>query len=57
MSQQQAPRLSHVGLYVRDVPKMIDFYTNVLVFVVSGTVGLAGVLRGARSPAPTDAQD
>src|ERR1041384_3554578 len=32
---QEAPRLSHVGLYVRDVPKMIDFYTNVLGFVVS----------------------
>jgi catechol 2,3-dioxygenase len=30
-----APRLSHVGLYVRDVPKMIDFYTSVLGFVVS----------------------
>src|ERR1043166_3637767 len=30
-----APRLSHVGLYVRDVPKMIDFYTRVLGFVVS----------------------
>ena len=27
---QEAPRLSHVGLYVRDVPKMIDFYTSVL---------------------------
>ena len=32
---EQAPRLSHVGLYVHDVPKMIDFYTNVLGFVVS----------------------
>ncbi|HTT78729.1 MAG TPA: VOC family protein [Stellaceae bacterium] len=32
---EQAPRLSHVGLYVTDVPKMIDFYTNVLGFVVS----------------------
>jgi catechol-2,3-dioxygenase len=32
---EPAPRLSHVGLYVRDVPKMIDFYTNVLGFVVS----------------------
>jgi catechol-2,3-dioxygenase len=32
---ETAPRLSHVGLYVRDVPKMIDFYTNVLGFVVS----------------------
>src|SRR5579862_9086493 len=35
MSQQEAPRLSHVGLYVTDVPKMIDFYTKVLGFVVS----------------------
>ena len=35
MSQEQAPRLSHVGLYVTDVPRMIDFYTNVLGFVVS----------------------
>ena len=30
-----APRLSHVGLYVHDMPKMIDFYTQVLGFVVS----------------------
>src|ERR1700759_2570858 len=30
-----APRLSHVGLYVSDAPKMIDFYTRVLGFVVS----------------------
>src|SRR5207342_352064 len=35
MPQEAAPRLSHVGLYVRDVPKMIDFYTRVLGFVVS----------------------
>jgi catechol 2,3-dioxygenase-like lactoylglutathione lyase family enzyme len=35
MPQDQAPRLSHVGLYVSDVPKMIDFYTEVLGFVVS----------------------
>src|SRR5215471_21610259 len=35
MTQQPAPRLSHVGLYVHDVPKMIDFYTNVLGFIVS----------------------
>ena len=32
---ETAPRLSHVGLYVSDVPKMLDFYTNVLGFVVS----------------------
>src|SRR5688572_29872042 len=35
MPQEQAPRLSHVGLYVTDVPKMTDFYTSVLGFVVS----------------------
>ena len=35
MPQEAAPRLSHVGLYVADVPKMIDFYTRVLGFVVS----------------------
>src|SRR5258706_8510656 len=35
MPQEQAPRLSHVGLYVSDVPRMIDFYTRVLGFVVS----------------------
>ncbi len=35
MPQEQAPRLSHVGLYVRDVPGMIEFYTSVLGFVVS----------------------
>jgi catechol 2,3-dioxygenase len=35
MTQETAPRLSHVGLYVNDVPQMIDFYTRVLGFVVS----------------------
>ncbi len=35
MSAEAAPRLSHVGLYVHDVPVMIDFYTKVLGFVVS----------------------
>jgi catechol 2,3-dioxygenase len=35
MQREEAPRLSHVGLYVADVPKMIDFYTKVLGFVVS----------------------
>src|SRR5260370_6021838 len=32
---QEAPRVSHVGLYVEDVPQMIDFYTKVLGFGVS----------------------
>jgi catechol 2,3-dioxygenase-like lactoylglutathione lyase family enzyme len=27
MPREEAPRLSHVGLYVTDVPKMTDFYT------------------------------
>ena len=35
MPHEEAPRLSHVGLYVTDVPKMTDFYTKVLGFVVS----------------------
>jgi catechol 2,3-dioxygenase-like lactoylglutathione lyase family enzyme len=35
MPQEQSPRLSHVGLYVSDVPKMTAFYTDVLGFVVS----------------------
>src|SRR5258708_21525163 len=35
MPQDAAPRLSHVGLYVTDVTKMIDFYTETLGFVVS----------------------
>jgi catechol 2,3-dioxygenase-like lactoylglutathione lyase family enzyme len=35
MPKEEAPRLSHVGLYVSDVPKMTDFYTKVLGFVVS----------------------
>jgi catechol 2,3-dioxygenase len=35
MSFEEAPRLSHVGLYVHDVAKMIEFYTKVLGFVVS----------------------
>ena len=35
MPPEEAPRLSHVGLYVTDVPKMTDFYTRVLGFVVS----------------------
>ena len=35
MPSELAPRLSHVGLYVREVPKMIDFYTKTLGFVVS----------------------
>src|SRR3954467_8141627 len=35
MPSELAPRLSHVGLYVHNVPQMIDFYTKTLGFVVS----------------------
>ena len=35
MPREDAPRLSHVGLYVTNVAKMTDFYTRVLGFVVS----------------------
>jgi catechol 2,3-dioxygenase len=35
MSEQHGIRLGHVGLYVTDVPKMVDFYTRVLGFVVT----------------------
>ena len=47
MPQEQSPRLSHVGLYVTDVPKMTDFYTRVLGFVVSDRYhGSDGALQG-----------
>ncbi len=35
MTQELAPRLSHVGIYVTDMSRMTDFYTKVLGFVVS----------------------
>ncbi len=35
MPQEGALRLSHVGLYVTDVPKMTDFYSKFLGFVVN----------------------
>ena len=37
MSEQFEMRLGHVGLYVTDVPRMVDFYTRVLGFVVTDT--------------------
>ena len=46
MSQEFSPRLSHVGLYVRDVDKMREFYTKVLGFVVSDAV-MQPILREA----------
>jgi catechol 2,3-dioxygenase-like lactoylglutathione lyase family enzyme len=51
MPQQPAPRLSHVGLYVRDVPKMIEFYTAVLGFVVSDGAEDGRITFLSRNPA------
>ena len=45
-----APRLSHVGLYVHDVPKMIDFYTQVLGFVVSDVAEDGRITFLSRNP-------
>lgn len=35
MSSPIRPQLSHAGIYTRDIPKMVDFYTRVLGLVVS----------------------
>lgn len=50
MSQEAAPRLSHVGLYVSDLPKMIDFYTRVLGFVVSDAAPDGRITFLSRNP-------
>src|SRR5579862_6474665 len=50
MSQQEAPRLSHVGLYVTDVPKMVNFYTKVLGFVVSDAAPDGRITFMSRNP-------
>src|SRR5258707_3938996 len=47
---ETAPRLSHVGLYVRDVPKMIDFYTKVLGFVISDAAEDGRITFLSRNP-------
>ena len=49
---QEAPRLSHVGLYVHDVAKMIDFYTEVLGFVVSDGALWQNAARARRGVSP-----
>ena len=50
MPGEEAPRLSHVGLYVTDVPKMIDFYTRVLGFVVSDSAEDGRITFLSRNP-------
>lgn len=50
MTQEQAPRLSHVGLYVSDVAKMIGFYTDVLGFVVSDAATDGRITFLSRNP-------
>ena len=50
MSQEVSPRLSHVGIYVTDLPKMIDFYTRVLGFVVSDAAPDGRITFLSRNP-------
>ncbi len=50
MSEQFSPRLSHVGLYVRDVEKMREFYTKVLGFVVSDAAEDGRITFMSRNP-------
>ena len=50
MAREEAPRLSHVGLYVSDVPKMVDFYTRVLGFVISDRAEDGRVTFLSRNP-------
>src|SRR5947207_15730430 len=50
MPEQFSPRLSHVGLYVKDVPKMVDFYTKVLGFVVSDAAEDGRITFMSRNP-------
>jgi catechol 2,3-dioxygenase-like lactoylglutathione lyase family enzyme len=50
MSQEVSPRLSHVGIYVTDLPKMIGFYTNVLGFVVSDAAPDGRITFLSRNP-------
>ena len=50
MSQEAAPRLSHVGIYVSDLGKMKDFYTRVLGFVVSDAAPDGRITFLSRNP-------
>jgi len=50
MSQEAAPRLSHVGLYVNDLARMKDFYTRVLGFVVSDAAPDGRITFLSRNP-------
>src|SRR6516164_9248847 len=50
MSQETSPRLSHVGIYVTDLPKMKDFYTGVLGFVVSDAAPDGRITFLSRNP-------
>lgn len=50
MSTEFSPRLSHVGLYVKDVEKMRAFYTKVLGFVVSDAAEDGRITFLSRNP-------
>ena len=53
MSERGGARLGHVGLYVTDMARMVDFYTKVLGFVVTDVDTKSGVLTFL-SRNPTD---
>jgi catechol 2,3-dioxygenase-like lactoylglutathione lyase family enzyme len=40
--------LGHFGIYVKDLPKMIDFYTNILGLTVTDHMGERGAFLSAR---------
>ena len=40
---------SHIGLFVTDLPKMVDFYTRILGLVVSDRDSRATTARKSRS--------
>lgn len=50
MPQELSPRLSHVGIFVTDVPKMREFYTQVLGFVISDAAEDGRITFMSRNP-------
>ena len=46
MSSAIHPRLSHCGIYVKDVGRQVDFYTRVL-GMIEETFGVAGAASGS----------
>jgi len=53
MSPSPAPRLSHCGIYVKDVGKQVEFYTRVLGLIVSDR-GISDRMGNERDAGVTD---